>query len=207
MAFTRYPGRMIDYLLELYGTARPIGAELGVYEGDGALRILQTLNMAELWLVDPYEYYPEYKDYSEERIKEALHIAKTRLAPYTSRTHWLFLKASDAALLFRMTGRLLDFGYLDHNHFAEYVYPDIWNYTAVVRPGGVVGGHDFGFDRSSEGIAKVREAVRCFARETGVELILDGSKPDLLEDWWFVVTPELHNKAIDTYGTHEWREE
>lgn len=206
MQTTAYSGRMTDFIAGHFEDKELYGAEMGVFEGDGALRILthSGIAMTELMLVDPYDYYPEYKDYSEPRIKEALHVAKKRLAGFSPYIRWVFLTAEEATQMLFCMDAYLNFAYLDHNHFAEYVYPDIWNCTAVVLPGGIIGGHDFGFSRATDSIPKVREAVALFQQETGVEIIQDRSQPGLEEDWWFVVSDEIHCRAVETFGKHKW---
>ena len=71
----------------------------------------------------------------------------------------------------------LDFVYIDGNHAEPFVREDITNYYTKVRPGGILGGHDFynGFCREHDGVVK---AVTEFVTRSSLPLQVE------LPDWW-----------------------
>lgn len=198
MKVIEYEGRMTQFLRESFGTGTLWGLEVGVLEGDGALRILQTLNMRKLWLVDPYEPYEGYKDHNAPGVRDAFHVAKKKLAPYADVIHWVFLKSSELPAVLNKAvtySHHFDFGYLDHNHDYDYVYPDLWRFSGIVTPGGVLGGHDFYNRDDPDNLCGVKRAVEQFVEEHGLQLYIDVSYEYPWPDWWFIVTPELWDKV------------
>lgn len=120
------------------------GAEIGVFTGEFALRILNRWNGKKLWLVDPWSPQPDYLDdyNSSIRIMERrMHIAERRLAAHASRLGWIRDVSVSAARRFRP--RSLDFVYIDANHGYEHVRRDLAAWYPKVRPGGIIAGHDY----------------------------------------------------------------
>lgn len=72
---------------------------------------------------------------------------------------------------------LVDFVYIDGNHQEEFVIQDIENYFPLVRPGGILGGHDFynGFQREHDGVVN---SVVSFAVRNSLSLRSE------MPDWW-----------------------
>lgn len=163
---------MISFLKHHFGDKPLVGCEIGVKEGVNALRILKTLNIKKLFLVDPYVPYSEplfpvnaslvYQD----RMKDE---ARRFLKDYADRTAWVY-ETSDHAVYGLPK---LDFCYIDGDHSYEYVKRDIINYWALIRKGGVLGGHDF--TTSYFGLCKA--VLDCFSWRS-----LQGSG----YDWWTV---------------------
>ena len=44
----------------------------------------------------------------------------------------------------------LDFVYIDGNHYFDYVVEDIIHWSKIVRPGGIVSGHDYRKDKNEK---------------------------------------------------------
>lgn len=160
-----------------------VGAEIGVFEGEHAVSLLEHLDIQCLYLIDPYEmydgYYDEgYKQYgtAEGLVSRTRTLAVGRLASYGDRVKWLFCRSVEGL---RQVPCQLDFVYIDGNHSLEFVRQDICGAVGKVRAGGIVGGHDFynGFCRSHDGVVRaVIEAVVANKWNLRVEL----------PDWWFV---------------------
>ena len=146
-----------------------VGAEIGVFKGDNALSILQTLPIKTLYLIDPYfTYYVE--DGISKRISlEAYYVAKEKLNKF-SQTKFI-IKTSDEAC--KDIREPLDFLYIDGNHTYECVKRDITNYYPLIKPGGIIGGHDY--TKDFNGVVK---ASTEFAREHNLEL------NTIYPDWW-----------------------
>lgn len=65
----------------------------------------------------------------------------------------LKMSTAEASAYFREKAITMDFCFIDANHTYEYVRSDIENYKPLIKPGGVIAGHDIYFD-------SVRRAVR-----------------------------------------------
>lgn len=151
-----------------------VGIEVGVYRGDNALNILETVKgIKRLFLVDPYFYdnpvdlFPIVNQYSKTDLDEAKKIAHKRLAPY----------GNIVCLLYHPFNRDLsfphkiDFIYIDGDHSYPSVCSDIKTSLELIQDGGIIGGHDYG-------IPSVREAVD--------EFFPDAHK--WRNDWWIQET-------------------
>ena len=156
-----------------------IGVEIGVYRGDHAASLLEHLDIARLYLVDPYEQYPDYDEGRSHdgvglALDRAREEAQQRLAPYADRVVWMFKKSSDAR---DEIPAGLDFVYIDGNHDERFVRDDLAGHYPKIRPGGVIGGHDFynGFCREHDGVVS---AVTRFTVEHGLTLQCE------MPDWW-----------------------
>lgn len=148
------------------------GAEIGVFEGDNALSILQTLPMKRLYLIDPYFTHYVEDTHSRRIGLKAYDVAKQKLKKF-SQIKWI-IKTSDEAC--KDIQEPLDFLYIDGNHTYEYVKRDITNYYPLIKSGGIIGGHDY----TKDWINGVVKASIEFAREHNFEL------NTIFPDWWIV---------------------
>ncbi len=168
--------------LALQGKKGLIGVEIGVFEADHALSLLENLDIKKLYLVDPYEMYDDYdegnKHYGVDQspLNKAKEIAHKKLELYRDKIIWIEKYSNDAVVDIPSN---LDFVYIDGNHQEEYVSVDIANYIKKIQ-GGVIGGHDFynGFQRDHDGVIK---AVTKYSFENNLELQVE------LPDWWFIL--------------------
>jgi len=135
---------MISFLHEDYFGNKPlIGCEIGTREGINALRIIETLNIKKLYLIDPYTPYydplvPESSTiaYHEKTFSQAQQL----LSKHASKIIWLKLTSDEAAYHIKDQ---LDFCYIDGDHSYQQVKKDITNYSELLTKDGVIGGHDF----------------------------------------------------------------
>jgi len=159
-----------------------IGAEIGVYKGEHAQSLLETLSLQKLFLVDPYRLYNEYLEgkshygVDQDPLDVAERDAKERLSPYREKIHWIRKKSEDSL------GDLpndLDFVYIDGNHQYEFIARDLNNFFEKLKEGGVLGGHDFynGFCTEHDGVI---QAVTEFSLIKKLKLSIE------LPDWWVV---------------------
>jgi len=149
-----------------------ICAEIGVAQGWNALNMLQELPIKQIFLIDPYTPYVEDGKESS-RFSDCLATAKERLELFPQAT--FIRKTSDDAAA-DIDG-LLDFVYIDGNHTYENVKSDINHYFPLVKPNGVIGGHDY-VPYYFKGVIR---AVNEFASQYGKQH-LHISYPD----WWIV---------------------
>lgn len=146
-----------DVLISLLKDRPPgTGAEIGVRTGETSARLLAALpGLERLWCVDPWEAYPEYARSeakpggTHEFLAQAYESFHTAMARHWRRVWVLRLKSQKAASVVP-TG--LDFVFIDGCHAAKWVAQDIRIWSALVKPGGLVAGHDYS-------IAGVRKAV------------------------------------------------
>jgi predicted O-methyltransferase YrrM len=145
---------------------RGVGVEIGVYKGDFAAKLLWLARPARLHLVDPWRYIsdPDDKRVGRRMISQANMDAihqqvLQRFARHIRRGRVVVHRAAstEAAAQFGS----LDWVYIDANHTYEAVKRDLATYYALLRPGGVLAGDDYGMGGWwGDG---VREAVDEFA--------------------------------------------
>lgn len=167
------PRPMIGFCAGYFGDQKIIGAEIGVAEGFNAKSILREINIERLYLVDPYLPYVEDARYEPSEIYDrsaGFRQAKNQLDP--EKVIWIN-QTSEKALPFIPSN--LDFCYIDGNHSYEFVRQDIENYYPKIKPGGVIGGHDFWGDYTG-----LIRAVIEFADKEDLRIF---SK---LADWWII---------------------
>jgi len=145
-----------------------VGVEIGVLYGKNSYSILSNLSIKKLYLVDPYQTYNEeinIYDRNNKDFEQAYQLLKS------FQNKCFIIKPSEDAVTEIQSN--LDFVYIDGNHDYEHVKKDIELYYQKVRPGGVIGGHDF--RPNYEGLCR---AVLEFVDKE--KLKLQGWKTD----WW-----------------------
>jgi predicted O-methyltransferase YrrM len=142
-----------------------VGAEIGVWRGEHAARMLKRHpQISMLYCVDPYE---DYDRTQADFLGEAFRAAGKRLSRFKGRHHFV---ACTSALLGKLE---LDFCYIDGNHKAPWPQQDIENVWPLIKSGGVMGGHDFHVHWPD-----VIQAVTEFAHKENLRLYVAGP------DWW-----------------------
>lgn len=156
-----------DILIKLLRN-RPhyVGAEIGVFEGDTSVRLLEALPRLQcLFCVDPWEHYPDHtatlnpkkaKFYGA-NFKDVEATFRKRVKQFGERVRVLQAYSKHAASL--VPDGSLDFVFIDGNHAYDYVKDDILLWGPKVKVGGVIAGHDFGL-KGSQGNFGVTRAVR-----------------------------------------------
>lgn len=92
-------------------------------------------------MVDPYTLYEGYTDFenpSTELLRNAEKEAHQRLEPFKDRVIWIRDKFKANQI-----PEPLDFIYIDGQHTYEAVTHDIRHATLLVKPGGIIAGHDY----------------------------------------------------------------
>jgi hypothetical protein len=145
-----------------------VGAEIGVAEGRNAESILQVLPMERLYLIDPYLPFIDGEKPCDPQ--GYYNIAQARLT--SPKVKWLKMPSKEAASLI---SEKLDFVYIDGDHHYNHVKEDLELYYPLLKPKGLLGGHDYCLP--TPGVIK---AVNDFASEHGLEL--DFYHPD----FWIV---------------------
>lgn len=161
------------------------GVELGVAHGWYSEQILQHTNLARLYSIDPW---------SKPAGSDVLHLADVSLyldtlrllRPFAARSTVLRLYSHEAKVLFARES--LDFIYIDSQHWRPEITRDIANYWPLVRPGGMLAGHDYGTC-----FPDVTDVVDEFAGREGLELHLtdcDQMAGEHVIRTWYVFKPD-----------------
>lgn len=149
---------------------KPIDAvEVGVHQGDNALSILQNLNIRKMHLIDPYKVFfePSSRMGRTEDFPENEGVARAKLAEYEDICEWHICRSDEVDL------PAVDFVYVDGSHEYENVIKDLYYFWSILRPGGILSGHDW----HSKGVNK---AVQEFSAQTGKKVY----RADGKSDWW-----------------------
>src|SRR3972149_7377656 len=120
-----------------------VGAEVGVYRGDYSAELCANNPELKLYCIDSWGTPLPGKGEGVDK-KNAFRKAQKLLAPYNCELIKKF--SMDAVKDFEDNS--LDFVYIDGNHHFDYVAQDIINWAKIVRPGGIVSGHDYRKDKN-----------------------------------------------------------
>lgn len=154
-----------------------VGVEVGVFKGEHALSILQGLpNLKRLYLIDPYEAYEGYDDPNVGMLKSARKEAVSRLLDFKDRIRWIYSKFETGLI-----DEKVDFVYIDGNHDPHAVMHDIKVAETIIKPRGIIGGHDY-YESSHLG---VKMTVDNYCREKNRVLYQE----DI--DWWVMPSPRV----------------
>ncbi len=133
------------------------GVEVGVYAGQNAHTILSTWP-GVLHGVDPYAQLPGWVDACNQvDLLKVRGVAEQLLGQFGKRFQLHPISSAAAAPQFR-DGQL-DFVYLDGNHSRDAVLYDIVAWWPKIKPGGIMGGHDFYERHDKDQDCGVPEAV------------------------------------------------
>lgn len=160
--------------------------EIGVYDGANAVQILSNWP-GTLHLVDPWERQDPsvYIESPHIDFPSVESLAIERMLPFGNRA--VFHKTTSDAAFIEMSqdGVLMDFIYIDGNHAREQVEIDVRNWWTMVKPGGILGGHDYvdGLDAvKAWHCAGIKPAVDAFAATLGLQVhVTHGPWPP---SWW-----------------------
>jgi len=160
-----------------------VGAEIGVWVGDLSALMLDFLKPTRLYLVDPWEFYPDFEHELDvakfDRVTQPQYFKQDefdRMYKYTvdrfAGNDIVDIRrgmSEDIAKI--IPDNSLDWAYIDGSHTEKYVYKDLVGWWPKIKDGGVLCGHDFLFDG-------IPPALKRFSYETGVDVWPYGS------DWW-----------------------
>jgi SAM-dependent methyltransferase len=154
-----------------------VGAEIGTEHGFYAQKICQANPQLKLYCVDPYIEIPYYDGYKDQlQINEHFATAQKRLE---NCNHEFIKKLSmDAVKDFEPNS--LDFVFIDANHYFEWVVNDIIYWSRIVKPGGIVFGHDYSDQ------FHVKHAVHAYMSAYKVNPWFVLHKKGLIDNWMFI---------------------
>ena len=153
----RLRGSQNDVVTELFSTQfgdkEMNGVEIGTRTGILTSALLDKLpTLKHLWTIDPWEYR-EGEQYEAGRDLQVGHDNSFQTAIATlcqgnlyarGRLAILYMSSDDAVGFIPWRTVPIDFVWIDGDHSPHQVEKDVVNYRAIVRSGGLIGGHDFG---------------------------------------------------------------
>ena len=169
------------------------GVEVGVRKGHFSEHILEHWDGEKLISVDPWraEGQDEYTDISN--VTQDEHDANHsetcwRLARFGPRSEvW---RGTSAGAIPAFPVECLDFVYLDARHDARSVRDDLASWWPLVRPDGVIAGHDYLDGVLPAGVFGVRSAVDTFFGELGLSVHV--TTDDAPWPSWLAIKPAKH---------------
>lgn len=156
---------LIDFCVEM---GYKVGAEIGVYKGAFTEKFCKA--GIKMFAIDPWlSFGGQGRSQRRQERQNFLyeHTMRT-LEPYKN-CEVIRSTSIDTVRFFRRRG--LDFVYIDGNHSFESVAQDIWYWSAKVRPGGMVAGHDY-FNTESQArntICHVGYVVDAYTKAVGIK--------------------------------------
>lgn len=167
------------------GIDMPSVAEIGVYRGDMARRLLIHPNL-RLTMIDPWgEYIAEsYKATGDEYAGHTTEEWDTIKAKALDAVSWakgrvkIYQGTSEGAAEY-FADDFFDVAFIDGDHSYEQTKKDILAWWPLVAPGGYLGGHDYRADKNYG----VIQAVDEFVSEMGFQLELGENYTWFVRKW------------------------
>ena len=163
-----------------------VAAEIGAWTGDFSERIRQYTSPLMLHLIDPWTFQPTYRSQmyggriakNQGDMDRVYGAVQQRFAGAGDVT---IHRGTSADVLPTFSDGFFDWVYIDGNHDHPYVLADLWMALAKTKPGGIIAGDDFAWDRGGDG-RSVQRAVRAFVQEHNL-----GQHLTVLGDSQFVI--------------------
>lgn len=167
------------------------GAEIGVEQGAYSEVLLTRNPGLRLYGVDPWQAYKGYREHvSQSKLDSFYHSTLKRLSVYD----FIPIRLYSVGAQYCFEDHPLDFVYIDANHSLEHVIEDISLWEKVVRPGGIIAGHDY-CKRVHNGYqVHVVEAVQAYTQAyqispwfvLGSKEVREGERRDRPRSWMWV---------------------
>jgi hypothetical protein len=168
-------------------------AEVGVYECQLAKEILRTCHeeIDEYWGIDKWdEFFPEgsytFKN-NKKVVWDSRYWGTCKYMPFFLKFRTLRMGSEDAAKIFNnwskytKVSEYFDLVYIDADHTYPMVKKDIELWYPLVKKGGFIGGHDYGFPDLVCNFGGVKRAVDEIFGEDNEEV-----KVNLHSGVWYV---------------------
>lgn len=152
--------RLRDRMLSLMPKGARV-AEIGVWEGAFSRRILELCDPAELHLIDPWLYQPEFANTGFGRKKNETLMEQKYLdvcAMFAGDPRVRVHRAMSDAALAALPDAALDWVYIDGNHNDPFIGQDLALCLQKVKHDGIIAGDDFNWMSDAQG-APVKRAV------------------------------------------------
>jgi hypothetical protein len=121
--------------------------EVGSWSGESALIWLRSGRVSRLLMVDPFDPLlcgrRPGRAASEKRVARAKTTLQQAVLAHWPNATLLQMHSVDAAKALQFAGRRFDFVYIDGEHSEASVRQDIAAWRPLVKPVGLLGGHDY----------------------------------------------------------------
>jgi len=151
-----------------------IGVEIGVAFGGHAEHLLENTSVHRLVGIDPYLHIPDYDDamnLPQEVFDDLYFYVLGRLSRFGNR---YFLVRGTSKEVAPHVGPI-DFVFIDGDHSYQGCRNDMVNYFPLLRPGGILAGHDYGYHE----FPGIQKSVDEFCVANGLTLHVE---PETV--WW-----------------------
>lgn len=128
--------RMMYRIFNLIGYKK--GVEIGVFQGNNALDICESIPGVQLTCIDPWK---KMFHYSQKRMDGFFAECQKKLAGYDV----TFIRSTGTEAVRDVKDGSLDFVHIDAMHDFDSAMMDLILWVPKVRPGGAISGHDFYF--------------------------------------------------------------
>lgn len=144
--------------------------EIGIWKADFTKLMLESRNDLFCYGVDPYTPYGRMRRQQNDWNNIYDRVVR-KMQPFHERFK-LVRKTSNDALPF--VPAYVDWVFIDGNHDYEFVLNDLKLYEPLIRPGGIMSGHDY--TTPKDGVRRaVNEYVKMFDRKLNVDSSFDKS--------------------------------
>lgn len=149
-------------------------AEIGVWEGGFSRRILEICEPAELHLIDPWQYMPEFGNTGFGRKKNE-HLMEQKFqdvsAAFKNDARVKIHRATSEKALAKLPDGSLDWVQIDGNHNEPFISNDLALCLKKVKHDGIITGDDYNWQTEASG-APVKLAVEALVEKLGEEIKL-----------------------------------
>jgi len=170
-----------------------VGAEVGTWRGQMSNYMLQRFPRLTLHCVDRWDAVPDGHQYREsggrlgctsrQKMIHAWEMVRAMASEFSPRQ--IVLRGESGDIAKTMTAESLDFIFIDADHSYEGTLADLVAWGPLVKPGGLISGHDYG-NVSAEWKWGVRRAVDQYVAE-----YCGGAAVELGDDFtYFFTRPE-----------------
>jgi len=169
-------GKAYPLFSKVIASRKPkIGVLVGVGFGGHPETILQRTNVEILYGIDPYQHRDDYEDpfnLPQSEFEELYRFTLKRMERFGTRYQHIRKTSIEAAEEVRDD---LDFTYIDGDHSYKAVLEDLSTWSAKIRNGGILGGHDY----ECPDFPGVKRAVDEFLLRFGWQIHTEGEMV-----WW-----------------------
>lgn len=159
------------------------GVEIGVDHAEFSKQICENNNQLEMYGVDPYLKYDEYREYDSQAQMDGIYEhAKMVMSDHVAKGRYKFIREKSEDAVKQFADESLDFVYIDANHEAGFPYNDIDMWARKVRKDGMVMGHDY-----------VRIKVLSFTIKDALEKY---TKEHNINPWFVLGSYEVRSREI-----------
>jgi hypothetical protein len=141
------------------------GLEIGVWKGDFSEEILINKKPKLLYLLDPWEFFPEYPDRwyggtSANSQKDMDEIYNNVVSRFKNFNNIKILRIKSKDVLQYINENTLDWVYIDGNHSYDFVLSDLNISFILLKNNGYILGDDYG--------EEVKDAVLTFCKNNNM---------------------------------------